>query len=220
MSCEANTVGASEIKSFGKFEKELKTVSKEDVKIERKWAMPSKDTFKIQVIRNFIYDGLTENGKINKNLVIIDPFAGEYSIAYGFENGETNDLNPKIKADWNMDAYEFLINQKNKIADVVLFDPPYSPRQIKEQYESVGLDTQSGKLTKATFYSNLKDEIARITKPGGKVFCCGWNSGGIGKSRGFELQKILIVAHGGWHNDTIVTYEKKAEKEAKKKWRE
>ena len=181
------------------------------IEIQRIWAMPSKHTFRIQAIRNFIYDGLMENGKIDKSLIIIDPFAGEHSLAYGFKNGVTNDLNAKIKADYCDEAHIFLIKRESESADVVLFDPPYSPRQIKEQYESVGLDTQNGELTKSTFYSNLKDEITRITKPGGKVFCCGWNSGGIGKSRGFELQKILLVAHGGWHNDTIVTYEKKVQ---------
>ena len=35
----------------------------------------------------------------------------------------------------------------------------------------------------------------------------GWNSGGIGKKYGFEIKKILLVAHGGWHNDTICTLE-------------
>lgn len=37
----------------------------------------------------------------------------------------------------------------------------------------------------------------------------GWNSGGIGKKYGFEIEKIILIAHGGWHNDTIITIEKK-----------
>ena len=40
---------------------------------------------------------------------------------------------------------------------------------------------------------------------------CGWNSGGIGKKYGFEIVEILLVSHGGWHNDTIVTVEQKCE---------
>lgn len=180
--------------------------------IEKKWAMPNKDTFKIHVIKNFIYKGLEENGKIRKDLSIIDPFAGKYSLAYGFKNGVTNDLNSKIQADYCDEAYNFLIKRESESADVVLFDPPYSPRQIKEMYESVGLNTNRGELTKSSFYSNLKDEIARIIKPGGKVFCCSWNSGGIGIKRGFLMNRILLVSHGGWHNDTIVTYETKIQK--------
>ena len=38
---------------------------------------------------------------------------------------------------------------------------------------------------------------------------CSWNSGGIGKKHGFEMEEILLVAHGGWHNDTIVVVERK-----------
>ena len=26
---------------------------------------------------------------------------------------------------------------------------------------------------------------------------------------GFEIERILLVAHGGWHNDTICTVERK-----------
>ena len=42
-----------------------------------------------------------------------------------------------------------------------------------------------------------------------KPIRCGWNSGGIRKKYGFEIVEILMVAHGGWHNDTIVTVEVK-----------
>lgn len=177
-----------------------------DLSIERTWAMPNKDTFRIKQIRNFIWKGLIYNGEIDKDTVIIDPFCGTESLAFGFKNGKTNDLNKEIKANSNVDALEFL-QGLNTIADCVLFDPPYSPRQITEQYKSVGLNTQNGELTRSSFYSNLKDQIARITKVGGKVFCCGWNSNGLGKERGFLLLRVLIVAHGGAHNDTIITEE-------------
>lgn len=46
-------------------------------------------------------------------------------------------------------------------------------------------------------------------KVGGKVISFGWNSGGIGMKYGFEIERILLVAHGGWHNDTICTIERK-----------
>lgn len=37
--------------------------------------------------------------------------------------------------------------------------------------------------------------------------------GGIGIKYGFEIQEILLVPHGGWHNDTIVVVEKKINKQ-------
>ena len=61
--------------------------------------------------------------------------------------------------------------------------------------------------TKASFWGNHKREISRIVKIGGKVITFGWNSGGIGYKYGFEIESILLVPHGGWHNDTICTVE-------------
>ena len=51
--------------------------------------------------------------------------------------------------------------------------------------------------------------MARILKPGGKAICFGWNSMGLGKNRGFEMTRILLVPHGGSKNDTICTVEVK-----------
>ena len=90
----------------------------------------------------------------------------------------------------------------------MLFDPPYSPRQVAECYKALG-QTVNMQTTQASYWSKLKVEIGRIVKPGGTVITCAWNSGGIGSKYGFEITEILLVAHGGWHNDTIVTVEKK-----------
>ena len=62
-----------------------------------------------------------------------------------------------------------------------------------------------------TFWSRAKDECARILRPGGKALCFGWSSMGLGKMRGFEMKRILLVPHGGTRNDTICTVEVKKE---------
>ena len=63
--------------------------------------------------------------------------------------------------------------------------------------------------TQASFWGDLKKEIARVVKPGGLVITFGWNTNGIGKTKNFEIIEILLVAHGGNHNDTICVVEKK-----------
>lgn len=60
------------------------------------------------------------------------------------------------------------------------------------------------------YWANCKNEMARLIKSGGKAICFGWSSMGLGKSRGFELERILLVPHGGSKNDTIVTVEVKS----------
>lgn len=165
--------------------------------IERAWCMPNKNTFTIKPIHTLLSEEITGD-------TWIDPFANNNKFAQ-----ITNDLNTDMDTDYHMDALDFLKMFADESVDGVLFDPPYSPRQIKESYESVGLDTQGGVLTRSSFWSNMKAEIARIVKPRGKVICFGWNSQGVGKTRGFEMTRILMVAHGGNHNDTICTVEAK-----------
>ena len=105
-----------------------------------------------------------------------------------------------------MDALDFLKMFDTDSVDGVLYDPPYSPRQVSECYNNVGYNV-TWDTTKASFWGNHKREISRIVKIGGKVITFGWNSGGIGYKYGFEIQKVLLVPHGGWHNDTICTVE-------------
>ena len=63
--------------------------------------------------------------------------------------------------------------------------------------------------TQSSYWKKCKDEIDRILKPNGIVISFGWNSNGMGKTRGYAKKEILLVAHGDNHNDTIVTVEKK-----------
>lgn len=164
--------------------------------INRAWAMPNKNTFTIKPIRELI-------DKYTDVLVSVDPFANENRIAK-----LCNDIDPQYKTQYCMDALDFLKSLTSDSVDLLLFDPPYSPRQVSECYKSLEM-TVNMQTTQASFWGNLKKEVARVVKSGGTVITFGWNSGGIGKTKGFDIKEILIVAHGGWHNDTICTVEVK-----------
>lgn len=166
------------------------------MKIERVFWPANKNTFSIKPIKELI---LEEKSKING--LWIDPYANESRIAE-----ITNDLNKDYDTDYHLDALDFLKTFGDDFVDGVLFDPPYSARQVSECYKGFGREV-TRETTQTTFWSNQKKEIGRIVKPGGKVISFGWNSGGIGKKYGFEIIRILLVAHGGWHNDTICTVE-------------
>jgi predicted methyltransferase len=107
-----------------------------------------------------------------------------------------------------MDALDFLRMLGDESMNVVLFDPPYSPRQVSECYKKLG-KTVNMQTTQSSYWSNMKKEIARVLTPSGVCITFGWNSGGIGKGLGLDIEEILIVAHGGWHNDTICTVDRK-----------
>ena len=149
----------------------------ENNKINRVWAMPNLRTFGIKPIGKIIE-------KYKKEGIWLDPFPYPY----------------------NKDALEYLSEIADNSVDGVLFDPPYSPRQLKECYDNLGLVLHD---TKSSVWKSWKDEIARVIKPNGLCLSFGWSTNGLGKNRGFEIIEILLIAHGGHHNDTIVTIERK-----------
>ncbi|MFW6247080.1 MAG: adenine-specific DNA methylase [bacterium] len=167
--------------------------------INRKWAMPNSETFSIKPIKELIDRFVVNKENICDPFVRNSPFK---SICV------SNDIDPDIDADFHMDALDFLKTRKDGEFDMVLFDPPYSSRQVVECYKKMGKSVNM-ETTQGSFWANLKKEIRRITSNDSIVISCGWNSGGIGEKYGFELEEILLVPHGGVHNDTIVTVENK-----------
>lgn len=165
------------------------------ITITKAWAMPNSKTFRIPPIKQFVERWISGAD------TIIDPFAND--CKYGTL---TNDLNPDFNTDYHMDALDFLQSLPSKCADVVLYDPPYSLRQVTECYKGVGREVTM-ETTQSSWRARHLDEISRITKSGGVALCFGWNSAGVGKTRGFDQIEILLVAHGGSKNDTICSAE-------------
>jgi hypothetical protein len=171
---------------------------KAETVIRREWAMPNSNTFSIKPIRELLHKYVLDGE------VWIDPFANQSKVAT-----ITNDLNPEYDTDYHMDALDFLKMFDDDSIDGVLYDPPYSLRQVSECYKNVGIQVTQ-EMTQRSWRRKHMDEIARILKPSGKALCFGWNSVGVGKKRGFELVELLLVSHGASHNDTIITVEQKS----------
>jgi hypothetical protein len=164
----------------------------------REWAMHSPETFTIKPIRHLL-------GRwIPPCRLVVDPAARD-----SFWGTHTNDLNPNTRARWHLHAVKFLalMQQAGLWFDAALLDLPYSPRQAQECYQKIGsLLTQQDVQS---LWRMVKDGIDSVLKPGGLVVCCGWNSIGMGTTRGYQPIEMLSVCHGGDHNDTIVIVERK-----------
>lgn len=165
------------------------------IDFSRIFSMPNKWTFKIKPIRELISEEMTTG-------VWVDPFAGYNSPA-----NIRNDIDPESNAEYHMDALDFLKTIKSESADGVIYDPPYSVRQASECYKKHGLEKFTAKVTRWDYWRDIKREIRRIIKKGGKAICCGWSSNGVGDKTQFDMIRIRLVQHGGGHNDTIVTVE-------------
>lgn len=173
------------------------------MKINRVWAMPNSKTFKIKPIKEIIKKYIKDDYKV------LDPFANEHSIKKEI-NCEyiCNDIDTQFNTDYHLEAQDFLKMFEDETIDLVLFDPPYSGRQVKECYSRLD-KTVTINDTNAGYFTKFKKEISRVLKKGGICISFGWNTNGMGKKYGFEVIEVLDVAHGSMHNDTLVTIEVK-----------
>lgn len=162
--------------------------------MRRVWAMPNADTFSVPPIGELVRKYLRG--------VSVDPFSRNKRWAT-----HTNDLNPNTDAEHHMDAVAFLemLYAQDIKADCIMLDPPYSPRQISECYQASGLKAGMKDTQNAVLYMRVRQAARRLCKLGTHVLSFGWNSAGMGD--GFEQVELMLVAHGGAHNDTICLVE-------------
>ena len=153
--------------------------------------MANANTFLIPAVAELLRD------VVGAGIGWADPFANRNSTAQ-----HTNDINPDMPTGHHMDAATFLSQFDDCSLAGVLLDPPYSMRQVREKYENYGNVKQITPVLR---------EAARVVRVGGYVISFGWNSNGIGKQRNFHTVSVDLIAHGGQHNDTIVTVEQKCQ---------
>lgn len=172
------------------------------MKFDREFAMPSATTFSIAPIGRWVLRWT----QLFARHTSIDPFARDSRLCT-----YTNDINPKTRALYHMDAEKFLLQmrQDGVAAHLAIFDPPYSPRQISECYKGCGLPVTAKDTQNAALYRRVRNALDPLIVPGGIVLSFGWSSNGMGKTRGYEIEEMLLVAHGGAHNDTICIAERK-----------
>lgn len=168
--------------------------------MRRMWAMPNSETFSVGPIGEFVKRYLL------KSQVSVDPFARNKRWAKW-----TNDLNPNTAAEYHLEALEFLemLKSKSVEADLFILDPPYSPRQVKEAYEAIGLRLSQDDTQLGFYRKKLKQKILEVATPAATCLWFGWNSVGMGKKLGFEPLEYLMVCHGSDHNDTICVAEQR-----------
>lgn len=153
------------------------------------------NTFRMPVVKALLQKYITPDS------IVVDPFCGESTLAQ-----YRNDLaqSGKTATEW----LDGLIAARTP-ADVVLLDPPYSPRQIKDCYKGVGLEISMTTTQNARLYKEARERLDKILRHGGIAISFGWNSTGFGKKYGYRPIELLVINHGAARNDTLVKVERK-----------
>ncbi len=141
---------------------------------KRAWAMPSGRTFSIGPIRRFI---------------------SQWSLP-----GRALDIFPYVPPGSSIkrDGLDLLRSYAAASVNTVLYDPVYSRRQLHELYKIKGTAYKQH----PRYFKDVEQEIARVTRRGGRCLKFMWNSKSL---PGFRAVGGLLVAHGAQHNDTICT---------------
>lgn len=162
--------------------------------------MPSADTFSVKPIGDFVQRYLAASTRS------VDPFARNKRWATF-----TNDLDPSTLAEHHTDAEAFCswLALCGEQVDLAIFDPPYSPRQMSECYKGVGREVGMKGTQNGALYRRVRTALDPLVVEGGVVLSFGWNSAGMGAKRRYQIEEILLVNHGGGHNDTICVAERK-----------
>jgi|TARA_Y100000310_G_scaffold141356_1_gene140802 hypothetical protein len=109
-----------------------------------------------------------------------------------------NDIRKDMVADFHYDALEFVEKWDGKRFNTILLDPPYSYRKSMEMYEGQVMSP----------FNILKDKLIPILNEDGIVITFGYHSNVMGNKRGFSIEQVLLMSHGGAIHDTIATVEK------------
>ena len=116
---------------------EFKTVDEDGVLLRRTWAMPNKNTFSIKPFKELIEK---YKKQLPEGAIILDPFANSN------KNGTiTNDIDPQYDTDYHLDAKDFLKLFDDNSVDMILYDPPFSPNQVKVCYTKLEKNSRLGK---------------------------------------------------------------------------
>jgi len=172
------------------------------VRYPRVVSFAHRSTFQIPPIRDLV-ERYVGDGK-----GWADPFSGWSTLAeYRNDIRVFDDDGKPLPVDSHMLAADWAETLPENLAGV-LFDPPYSKRQISHVYRGVGREATM-EDTNALFYTSVKNPLGRRVRPGGFVISLGYTSYGFGPSRGFEVVEGLLVNTGPLSYDIIVTVERK-----------
>jgi adenine-specific DNA methylase len=143
-----------------------------------------------KIIENEIR-ALNETHGLNKTIKICDPFAREGFVGK-LPNCISNDLNPEFDTDYNLEFKDFarVMNMHNQEFDLLVFDPPYSLRQLKEQYDGIGKDLKLWQTH--NMWGVGKNLITENMPVGSVTISLGWTTAGFGKKRGFQKKAIHV----------------------------
>lgn len=148
-------------------------------------------------------------------LVIVDPFARD-SFTTQLPSALTNDLNSDMPTNYHAEANdwcEWLLEEHlgPGSVDLILFDPPYSLRLLKDHYDHEDIKLERWQTW--NMFGRAKAACAKLLKVNGHFISFGYTTRGLGRRKGFEKEQIHIFQSNKTPDsyDVLMTVERKVQ---------
>jgi hypothetical protein len=157
-------------------------------------AKPNTWTFQNDAVRKFVQERLSGR--------VLNLFAGKTKLHHDDEIIRV-DLDEERDADHYFDAIEVRDRFGGQSFDTVVLDPPFSVQQSRKRY--------NGRYR--GHFTHVKDEVAKVVRPGGRTLTFGYHSRAMGPSRGFNREELAVFDHGGRFRAMLGVVEQRVERD-------
>ncbi|MGB9966139.1 hypothetical protein [Halobacterium hubeiense] len=149
-------------------------------------------TFDTKMVRDVVLDALPEGRVLNA-------CAGETKLEKRGCEFVRNDIDEDRDAHIHVDVREIDEHFEDESFDAVVLDPPFDPGRAAKLYE--GFHGQE--------YSDTRDAVGRLVRPGGTVVELGWNSWSLGDKDGWERVEHHLYRQASFKGDVHLTVDRK-----------
>jgi len=153
-------------------------------------------TFATKMVRDIVLDAV--HGRV------LNACAGETKLRKRGCEFVRNDIDESIDADYHYDVRDLPDHFEVESFDSAILDPPFDPNRAEKLYE--GWHGQE--------YSNARDAVAKLVRPGGTVVELGWNSYGLhdvnDENRpSWERQEWYVYPQASFKGDISLTVDRR-----------
>jgi len=152
-------------------------------------------TFGTKMVRDVVLDNV--QGRV------LNACAGETKLEKRGCKFVRNDVDSSIEADSHVDVRTIDEHYEAASFDGAILDPPFDPGRAAKLYE--GWHGQE--------YSNARDAVAELVRPGGIVIELGWNSWSLSDKDGWEPVEHHIYRQSSFKADIHLTVDRRIQQE-------
>ena len=150
-------------------------------------------TFGTKMVRDVVLDAV--DGRV------LNACAGETELEKRGCEFVRNDIDESVNADTHADVRSIDEHYDAESFDAVILDPPFDPGRAEKLYEGMH----------ANGYTEARNAVKQLVRPGGVVVELGWNSWSMSDMEGWEPVEHHLYRQSSFKADIHLTVDRRIE---------